>query len=239
MNSFLPILMYHEYFEKIEEHFCFISENYKTVHLCEMVPYFQNVQQPFPEKTIVLTFDDAYQNLQKIAPLLCNKDLKATICVPTGYIADQEKERQKASWEHGSGEPLLIWSELMALVELETSEHESLIEIIPHSVWHEALDKETIKNNILRLRFEAGNSKDTLVQKLGIPVPQFFCLPGGAGCGESLVRQILKEKNYIGALKAGYNEDEDKITDCYCIPRWDAHTDDLKTLFERIWSYAV
>jgi peptidoglycan/xylan/chitin deacetylase (PgdA/CDA1 family) len=226
--------MYHEYFDGIAEHFRYISENYKTVHLHEMAPYFQNTQQLFPDKTIVLTFDDAYQDLQKIVPLLSNHNLKATVCVPTGYIAEQEEERQKASWEHGSRQPLLTWDELSQLLKFETIEHELIIELIPHSVWHEPLDKDTINSNILRLRFEIGYSRDTLAQRLGIPASQFFCLPGGAGCGESLVRHVLHENKYISALKAGYSEEEDKVLDCYCTPRWNAQTSDPRVLLEGI-----
>jgi peptidoglycan/xylan/chitin deacetylase (PgdA/CDA1 family) len=222
MRRPLPVLMYHEYHPAIVDHLEWVLERgYDVAHLHEMQSYFTGSDAPFPEKKIVFTFDDAYQDFSKVARIFAGMNCKVTVCVPTGYIAEEEQDRQSASWAHGSGQPLLIWNELRQLTKLETTRGEPLVEVIPHSVWHVSFDDEAVKGNLLRLHHEISYSKETLINRLGIPNPRFFCFPGGAGWKDKEdepVNVILKEYGYIGALRAEYRGE---TWNQYCIPRWE------------------
>lgn len=218
----LPVLMYHEDHPAITDHLQHVLERgYETAHLYEIQSYFTDNNVPFPEHKIIFTFDDAYQDFSEVAQIFARMDCKVTVCVPTGYIAEKEQDRQYATWRHGSGKPLLIWNELRQLTKLATTSGDPLVEVIPHSVWHMSFDDELVKGNLLRLHHETNFSKETLVKNLSIPDPRFFCFPGGAGWKfdeDELINIILREQGYVGALRAEYHGEP---WNQYCIPRWE------------------
>jgi len=225
------ILMYHLCHKNADDPYAdmrsqlrFIEENnYETVHLSDIANYLQDpdmYSNEYSNRKVVLTFDDAYMEFyKKVWPLL-KGSFKATICVPTGYIAIDEENRQNATWENGPKQPLMIWKELRQLAK------ESSIEIIPHSVWH--IGFEQFDNDERRLRYEICCSRLTLEHQLGLRNIQFFCFPGGAGVKfknnksdpDPLLHRILQQEGFVGALKAEYGyREEGRRWNQYCIPR--------------------
>ncbi|AGK95776.1 polysaccharide deacetylase family protein [Clostridium pasteurianum] len=97
-NQGVPVLMYHSIsFEKnnplkvppeqLEEEFKYLKDNgYTTISLDDLYNYFEDNAQ-IPEKSIVLTFDDGYEdNYTALFPLLKKYGLRATVFVITGYV---------------------------------------------------------------------------------------------------------------------------------------------------------
>jgi len=65
------------------------AENYHTLTLSEVKAYL-SAQQPIPEKSVLLTFDDCYQSMKEYAyPLLKEAGFHASVFVVTGWLYDQ------------------------------------------------------------------------------------------------------------------------------------------------------
>lgn len=232
MNSIprvLPILVYHRCPTEFKSHLDYLKESgYVLVQLSEVADYLTKpMETKFPEKRVVLTFDDAYQDLDQAARLLefAGFKGKATICVPTNYVSEDMNSRK--SW---NGSPTMTWDELKQL-------RDNGFEIIPHTVSHANLDD--IKDDKEKLRYEIGCSKLALRYhpKLRIENVQFFCFPYGAGWKErgnadQRINDVLRDEHYIGALRAEYKTGEP--WDQYCIPRCEPSTlAQLKELMEK------
>jgi peptidoglycan/xylan/chitin deacetylase (PgdA/CDA1 family) len=163
--------------------------------------------------------------------------LKASICIPTGLVPDDVTKREIERSECGIH---MTWDEIRILA------NEPLIEIIPHSVTHIRLNQlDSRADKKAHLQYEIGFSQQTLITKLGQKrPPHFFCYPGGAGWKtgeesdpeERLVIDVLREYNYLGALRAEFDV-KDKWNQ-YCIPRWDIEMfpaiEDLLTIISEI-----
>ncbi|QGP78194.1 trifunctional glycosyltransferase/class I SAM-dependent methyltransferase/polysaccharide deacetylase [Sphingobium sp. CAP-1] len=109
-----------------------------------------------PEKTVLLTFDDATRDfLDHALPLLHRYGFPATLFVPTGKVG------QTADWDGGYGDPaaLLDWDEIRALKHCDVS-------IGSHGAMHLPL---TILSTEQLVRELAG-SKAVLEEELGVPV---------------------------------------------------------------------
>ena len=94
----VPVLMYHSIsyekdnpiclpVEKFEEHLKYLKDNgYYTITLTDLYNYLMK-NTPVPEKSVVLTFDDGYENnYTAMFPLLKKYNFKATIFVITANI---------------------------------------------------------------------------------------------------------------------------------------------------------
>ena len=94
----VPVLMYHSIsyqkdnpvrlpIEKFEEQLKYLKDNgYYTITLTDLYNYFMT-NTPIPEKSVVLTFDDGYEdNYTTMLPALRKYNFKATIFVITGVI---------------------------------------------------------------------------------------------------------------------------------------------------------
>ncbi|WP_430611374.1 polysaccharide deacetylase family protein [Enterococcus sp. DIV0876] len=67
------------------------AENYHTLTLDEVKAYLF-AQQPIPEKSVLLTFDDCYQSMKEYAyPLLKEAGFHASVFVVTGWLFDQPR----------------------------------------------------------------------------------------------------------------------------------------------------
>lgn len=221
--TILPILMFHGYKDRYADDFRYLAEHgYVTKHLGELISYFVNPEEmEFSEKTVVLTFDDGLKDFyQPTFKLLSRYKLKASICIPTGLIPDDETKRETERSECGIH---MTWDEICILAK------EPLIEIIPHSVTHTPLNQfDGRSDKKPQLEYEIGVSQRVLVERLGLSKrPEFFCFPKGAGWKtgeelnpeERLVIDVLREHNYQGALRAEFNANDK--WNRYCIPRWD------------------
>ena len=117
----LPVLMYHNVSkatanskgltisnEKLEAQFKFLKENgYTTLHFKDL----QALKGPsdYPEKAVVITFDDVYVNQLELAyPLLQQYGLKASFYFPFKYVGGTD------DWNDGE-EPIMNVTQLQSL----------------------------------------------------------------------------------------------------------------------------
>lgn len=97
-NEGVPVLMYHSVSsekgnalkvppEQLDEQFKYLKENgYTLISLDDLYNYLENNAE-IPEKSIVLTFDDGYEdNYTALFPLLKKYGFRATVFVITGYV---------------------------------------------------------------------------------------------------------------------------------------------------------
>lgn len=136
-----------------------------------------------PERSLVITFDDATRDFQDIAlPLLERHGFPATLFVPTGHVGDA------ARWDalHGPPTPLLDWNELAALPA-------SLVTIGSHSVNHLRLP-ELGPEALVR---ELAGSKAALEARLGREIDS-IAYPFGAY--DSAVRLMTRRCGYRTGL---------------------------------------
>ena len=117
----LPILMYHNIcmepsnskgltlsYDKLETQFQYLVDHgYKSLHFSD-IQKFKNSNE-YPEKPIIITFDDVYVNQFEIAyPLLKKYNLKACFYIPFSFVGGTD------SWNNGS-EKIMSVSQLKEL----------------------------------------------------------------------------------------------------------------------------
>lgn len=129
---------------------------YRTISLSELMNAFETSQNL--SKTVVLTFDDGYQDFYTEAfPLLKQCGFTATVFLATDRIRDTSVRVEGADY--------LTWGEVREL-------HAEGITFGSHSVTHadlRSLGPEQID-------YELGYSKESIEQRIGAPV-EFFSYP--------------------------------------------------------------
>ena len=138
---------------------------------------------PLPEKPVILTFDDGYEDTFTDAfTLLRKRGFKGTFSIITGFVESPG---------------YLTWEQIRTMAAAG-------MEFASHTVNHVDLNiasEETIRN-------ELESSKRTLEKQLGGPV-DFFVYPSGepfrsgSQARQQLVISLLAKAGYIGALLAG------------------------------------
>lgn len=136
-----------------------------------------------PERSVILTFDDAYRSFVKYAlPLLQQYGFSAIIFVPCAYVGGENV------WDLGVTQqvPLLNWDEIRALAAQG-------IEFGAHSMTHPPMTGLSTAD-VLR---EAGESREMLQRELGKPVTA-FAYPYGDN--DAVVQQLVARCGYSIAL---------------------------------------
>ena len=171
-----PILLYHSIDTRaapgykdwalppslFSEHMSVLSrEGYTTWTISQFVRESIIACQPPPEKTVVITFDDAFQDFADNAlPVLAEHQFAVTLYVPTGCVG------KTASWLREEGEDgrcLMGWNQLRELSATYP------IEVGAHSCTHAHLD--VMREADARREIEA--SKSVLEDHLGMSVTTF------------------------------------------------------------------
>jgi peptidoglycan/xylan/chitin deacetylase (PgdA/CDA1 family) len=155
-------------------------------------------QAPLPRRTVVLSFDDGYENFYSRAmPQLSKHGFTATLFMTSGWV-------QEAGPHGPTMPPMLSWKQLADIADAG-------IEIGAHSITHPELDQLTHK----RLRSELFDSKKQLEDKLGMEVPG---LAYPFGYSTAAVRQLAHKAGYAYAYAVG-NRVATSKADPFAVPR--------------------
>ena len=156
---------------------------YETISLSEYLDYLMDDGE-FPEKKVVITFDDGFRNNHTEAfPVLKKYGFIATIFISTDHVG------KKSSWERDKSIPelpMLTWDQIG-----EMSDYGIRFE--SHACGHcylSRLSGDEARDELIR-------SKTTIERKTGRRV-EFFCHPYGDWSADT--KRLAKECGYKGAF---------------------------------------
>jgi peptidoglycan/xylan/chitin deacetylase (PgdA/CDA1 family) len=186
---------------------------YRTISLCELMNGFEATQDL--SKTVVLTFDDGYQDFYTDAfPILKQCGFTATVFLATDRIRDESVRVEGADY--------LTWSEVR---ELQT---EGMM-FGSHSVTHadlRSLGPEQID-------YELGYSKESIEQRIGAQVESFsypFALPEEDGDFIRYLADTLENMGYTNGVCSAIGRAKPKDTRFF-LPRLAVNSwDDVELL---------
>jgi len=199
----VPILMYHSISDDVSPDFRrfsvspttfvqqmeHLSENGFTPITCaELGSWMGTAIRKRPERPVVLTFDDAFEDFYHNAlPILVDRGFHATLFIPTDYVG------KTGTWLHEVGEdrrPIVGWNQLEEI-------RSSGIECASHGDRHIPLDRaltETVRSDVTR-------SKIILEDRLGSEVLSFAYPHGYLN---PRVKQIVQEAGFTSAYAIRY-----------------------------------
>lgn len=183
-NSSVPVLMYHSIDyekgnelrvpkEKFKEQMQYLKDNgYTTLTLDELYSFLVN-NKPIPEKSVVITFDDGYEdNYSNAYPILKEFGFNATIFVITNTI-DNEK-------------PFLTSAQLKEM-------EQNGIDIESHTLAHNELNKLPYDKQVETLK----GAREFIEKKLNKKV-KYIAYPFGKWNNDTI--KALKETGYTMAF---------------------------------------
>lgn len=151
-----------------------------------------------PERPVVLTFDDGYEDFYRQAmPLLDRYGFTGTLFMTSGWLAEAGGRRDGLR-------PMLSWRQLAEAAH-------GGIEVGAHSSQHPELDRLPEK----LLREELYSSKSLLEDELGMPVPG---LAYPFGYSNARVRQVAREAGYTYGYAVA-NTMATEESDPFALPR--------------------
>ncbi|MBN1981925.1 MAG: polysaccharide deacetylase family protein [Chitinivibrionales bacterium] len=145
--------------EIFAEHLAFLrSHGYHTMELHQLVSCLKNCS-PFPDKSVIITFDDGLRDFYTQAfPLLQKYGMQAVMFLPTAFIGSSAKTY---SIDH-SGQKYLTWDEVRHM-------HQAGMVFGSHTVNHYklvTLDKKSIEQELVQ-------SRKTIEDALGCRIDTF------------------------------------------------------------------
>lgn len=196
----VPILAYHQVSDaddvysvtaaQFEEQMNYLaSKGYTAISLQELFDAYEG-KAKLPDKPIVITFDDGYEdNLLAALPIMEKYHMRGTVFVAAGLVGTPE---------------YLSWQQISSMQERHT-------EIGSHTVSHVGLSGLSPEQQ----RIEIVNSKAMLEQHIGKPI-QFLAYPYGQFA--PVTQQVLQEAGYKGAC-SGITGVNHKGIDPYALKR--------------------
>ena len=186
---------------------------YRTISLSELMNGFETTQDL--SKTVVLTFDDGYQDFYTDAfPILKQCGFTATVFLATDRIRDESVRVEGADY--------LTWNEVREL-------QSDGITFGSHSVTHadlRSLGPEQID-------YELGYSKETIEQRIGAQVESFsypFALPEEDGDFIRYLADTLENMGYTNGVCSAIGRAKPKDTRFF-LPRLSVNSwDDVELL---------
>jgi len=180
----IPVLMYHSvadndvFFTVKTKNFakqmkCLKDKKYNVINLKELINLLES-NNDLPKKTVVLTFDDGYQdNYNNAFPILKKYNFPATIFLVTGLVNQEINNSQNIPLK------ILNWEQIKEM-------HQSgLIDFQPHTVNHQELNKQ-----------EIIDSKKEIEERLNKKC-EFFTYPRGVY--NDKIIDILKNNGFRAA----------------------------------------
>jgi peptidoglycan/xylan/chitin deacetylase (PgdA/CDA1 family) len=159
---------------RFEQHLAYFAENGIVPITLDDLLYALAQGAPLPEKRVILTIDDGYDDVYEYAfPLLAKYGFTATLFIPTGFI--------------DNGMPgYMTWPEIE---EMARAGHD----IQPHTKDHIDLRR----HRRATLVYQILGSKQTVEAHTG-RIARWFSYPGGAYDDNAIA--MLKEMNFWGAV---------------------------------------
>jgi len=160
--------------------------------------------QPMPQRTVALTFDDGFADFYtEAAPTLRRLELTAVVFLPAAHCG------RIASWDvQAGGRPLMSWAQIRELAAQGLS-------FGSHSMTHPAL----ISLTDTELAYELAESKRSIEAEIGQDV-RFFCYP--YGCFDERTRRAVTSY-YSGGACSTNPRALARAEDLFTLPRIDAH----------------
>ena len=182
-NLKIPILLYHDFVTTVpdsdpddfkyintpqsyEENIKVLLENGYTFISFQELNSALNEKMEFPEKTILVTFDDGYySNYEYIFPILKKYSIKASIFIVTDKIGKEIDGKKYLSWE-----------------QCKEMQDSGLVEIFSHSKRHVFYDKLSVR----KIRDDVIESYKIIEENLGKQDLKVFAYPYGAYTKETV-----------------------------------------------------
>lgn len=157
------------------------KNKFNVVNLDQLIEWIEK-KQKIPKKTVVLTFDDGYQdNYFNVLPILKKYNFSATIFLAVNLIGQKIGDSEKIVLD------MLNWLQIKEMHQL------GLIDFQPHSMNHPELSH----LNLEEAKKEINRSKISIQEKLNKKC-NFFAYPRGNFNEETV--SILKELNFSVGL---------------------------------------
>jgi peptidoglycan/xylan/chitin deacetylase (PgdA/CDA1 family) len=198
----IPILMYHSisdvddssrhpYYRTVtaprvfDRHLKFLHDGgYQTISLSDSVRLLRGPEADV-KKTVVITFDDGFQDFYSLAfPLLNKYSFSATMFLPTAFIGQDCRQFK--------GADCLTWTQVREL-------RKAGVEFGSHTVTHPQLRSVSTE----QLRAEVGQSKHEIEEKLGERVEAFaypYAFPETDAAFLDSLRRALQESDYLSGV---------------------------------------
>ncbi len=222
----IPILMYHKVDTTAPTEYWVTQDDFRAQMglLCglgyESIDYddlrnYLHHGTALPQKPVIITFDDAYQNVHDHAwPVLADYGFTATVHVATDFISDTEASRQDNSWDFPT-EPLamhMIWPELQAL-------HAAGWAIENHSAGHPDFGTLPYAEKVTQVR----SARTRIFLRIG-EWPDYFCYP--FGYVDTELKQIVQDEAHLGAVGTGPGIEDTSTADLFDLDRIGILADD-------------
>ena len=205
MTSSLPILTFHaiddrpsvtSFSPRVFRHgIARLHENgYKTLRLAEVVNYLKE-GKPFPDRSIVITFDDGYRSVfDEAFPVLQQYNMTATVFLTVGEKSNSELNGRLPSL---GKRQMLCWKEIMEM-------HQYGIDFGAHTLTHPDLTRLPFEH----AQSEILDSKAIIEDTLSAPV-SCFAYPFGR-YDERILEIVKKHFSYacsdrLGLVSSGSN----------------------------------
>jgi len=192
MTSSLPILTFHalddrpsviSFSPRVFRHgIARLHESgYKTLRLAEVVSYLKE-GKPFPDKSIVITFDDGYRSVfDEAFPVLRRYNMTATVFLTVGEKGNSGLDGRLPSLEERQ---MLCWEEIMEM-------HRCGIDFASHTLTHPDLTRLPFEH----AQSEILDSKAIIEDALSAPI---YCFAYPFGRYDERILEIVK-KHYACA----------------------------------------
>jgi len=156
------------------------NEKFNVISLSKLVEWIEK-KQIIPKKTVVLTFDDGYEdNCSNVLPILKRYNFPATIFLVSGLIGQKAGDSQKIVLN------MLTWMQIKEMYQ------SGLIDFQPHSLTHKKLNR----IDSVSAEQEIKGSKITIEEQLNKKC-YLFSYPRG-GFDERIINILKKFKFRAG-----------------------------------------
>lgn len=158
------------------------KERFNVIPLARLADLLANKQE-IPDKTVVLTFDDGYEdNYLNVFPILKKYNFSATVFLSTGFVGGERENKSQS-----------IVLKILSWPQIEEMHNSGLVDFQPHTISHPKL----AKIPLIEAKKEIMESKKIIEERLNKNC-RFFSYPYG-NYNQEIV-EILRQNNFQAAV---------------------------------------